>query len=83
MEIKIKGQNIQDWLEWVTKELEPPLNVDKQTKYVLEAFKECLENWNHKGLIDKFFILDVINLVNIHKMKNKTLWNLLELQRKY
>lgn len=43
MEIKIKGQNIQDWLEWVTKELEPPINVDKQTKYVLEAFKECLE----------------------------------------
>lgn len=48
MEIKIKGQNIQDWLEWVIKELEPPISVDKQTKYVLEAFKECLEKLNIK-----------------------------------
>lgn len=43
MEIKIKGQDIQDWLEWVNKELEPPVIVDNQTKYFLEAFKECLE----------------------------------------
>lgn len=45
--------------------------------------KSVWKNWNHRGLIDKFFALDVINLIDIHKMKNKTLWNLLELQRKY
>lgn len=43
MERKIKGQSIQDWLKWVNKELEPPIIVDKEIKYVLEAFKECLE----------------------------------------
>lgn len=42
-DIKIKGQSIQDLLTWVTSELEPPIIVDKQTKYVLEAFKESLE----------------------------------------
>ena len=42
-DIKIKGQSIQDWLMWVNNELKPPIKVDKQTKYVLEAFKESLE----------------------------------------
>lgn len=63
MEIKIKGQNIQDWLEWITKELEPSISVDDQTKYVLEAFKECLEKLDIIRLIDKFLALDNISTV--------------------
>ena len=55
-DIKIKGQSIQDWLMWVNNELKPPIKVDKQTKYVLEAFKESLEKLeNYRGLIEKDF----------------------------
>ena len=42
-DIKIKGQSIQGWLMWVNNELKPPIIVNKQIKYVLEAFKESLE----------------------------------------
>ena len=42
-DIRIKGQSVQDWLNWVNEELRPPITVGNTTKYVLEAFKECLE----------------------------------------
>lgn len=38
----IKGQSIQTWLDWVNNELTPPVEVEGQTKYVVEAFKEAL-----------------------------------------
>lgn len=42
----IKGQSIKTWKDWIENELTPPVQVDSQTKYVLEAFKEALEMIN-------------------------------------
>lgn len=41
--IKIKGQSIDTWLNWINNELTPPINISDQVKYVLEAFKDSLE----------------------------------------
>lgn len=42
-ELKIKGQPIQAWKDWIKIELTPPCSISDETKYVLEAFLEGLE----------------------------------------
>lgn len=48
-EIKIKGQSIKAWIDWINVELTPPIKVLSSEKYVLEAFKESLELLNQKA----------------------------------
>lgn len=40
--MKIKGQDISEWFEWVENELEDPRPVPEETAYMLEAFLESL-----------------------------------------
>lgn len=42
----IKGQSLEVWQKWIEKELEPPILVGPETKYVLEAFLELIKKVN-------------------------------------
>jgi hypothetical protein len=42
IEVKIKGQTVEEWVEWVENELEEPRTIPDETAYVLEAFLESL-----------------------------------------
>lgn len=42
-EIRIKGQSIDTWIEWLNNELEPPHDLEDDQVYVLEAFLEALK----------------------------------------
>jgi len=41
--MEIKGQTLEAWEKWIKEELNPPVEVDDMTKYVLEAFLELIE----------------------------------------
>jgi hypothetical protein len=42
IEVKIKGQTVEEWVEWVENELEEPRTIPDETAYVLESFLESL-----------------------------------------
>ena len=39
----IKGQSLEVWEKWIENELTPPIMIDDEMKYVLEAFLELIE----------------------------------------
>jgi len=42
--MEIKGQKLLAWKAWIVEELTPPVKVDDETKYVLEAFLELINS---------------------------------------
>lgn len=41
--IEIRGRSLKEWELWIIEELRPPITVDNEQKYVLEAFLELIQ----------------------------------------
>lgn len=42
-DIKVKNTSLEEWEKWIKSELEPPVIIKDELKYVLEAFLELID----------------------------------------
>lgn len=47
---KLKTATLEQWEKWLIEELTPPVKVDNQTQYVLEAFLELIKKVKERQL---------------------------------
>lgn len=47
--ITIKGQSLEDWKKWIETELTPPITINDEMKYTLEAFLELITKVKEKN----------------------------------